>query len=265
MTPRLTLLTDFGTRDGYVGAMKGVIASITPRTQMDDISHAVEPGNVEAAALTLERYWKRYPSGTVHLVVVDPGVGTQRRGLAVEADGRLLVLPDNGVLTRVTAAASTWRAVSLENEEFMGPERSATFHGRDVFAPAAAHLARGLALTRLGPAVHDPVLLPSWPEPIRREDGSLQGRVIGIDRFGNLATNLPGDLLQGAVQVEVEGRRIAPADTYGEVEPGALLALVSSDGRIEVAARDTSAARLLSVEVGATVRLVWEAGAQAGE
>ncbi len=256
MTPRLTLLTDFGTRDGYVGAMKGVITTVAPEVALDDISHGVEAGDVEGAALTLERYWDRYPPGTVHLVVVDPGVGTDRRGLAVEADGRLLVLPDNGVVTRVISSASYWRAVALENQEFLGPDRSSTFHGRDVFAPAAAHLARGLELVRLGPAVDDPVHLPLPPAPIRRDDESLQGQVIGIDRFGNLSTNLPGRHLQESVEVEVDGRRISAATTYGEVEEGALLALVNSDERVEVAARGASAAQLLGVEVGAPVRLI---------
>lgn len=255
MTRRLTLLTDFGTRDGYVGAMKGVMAAVAPGVALDDISHAVEAGDVEGAALTLERYWDRYPPGTVHLVVVDPGVGTERRGLAVQAAGRLLVLPDNGVVTRVITSASRWQAVALENQEFLGPERSSTFHGRDVFAPAAAHLARGLDLERLGPTVDDPVLLP-LPSTIRRDDESLQGQVIGIDRFGNLSTNLPGHHLEGSVEVEVGRRRISPATTYGEVEKGTLLALVNSDQRVEVAAREASAARLLGVEMGAPVRLV---------
>ncbi len=256
MSPRLTLLTDFGTRDGYVGAMKGVMAAVAPGVALDDISHAVEAGDVEGAALTLERYWDRYPPGTVHLVVVDPGVGTERRGLAVEAAGRLLVLPDNGVVTRVITSASRWQAVALENQEFLGPDRSSTFHGRDVFAPAAAHLARGLDLKLLGPAVDDPVLVPLPPSPIRRDDESLQGQVIGIDRFGNLSTNLPGHCLEGPVEVEVDGRRISPAISYGEVEKGALLALVNSDQRVEVAAREASAARLLGVEKGAPVRLI---------
>jgi S-adenosyl-L-methionine hydrolase (adenosine-forming) len=256
MTPRLTLLTDFGTRDGYVGAMKGVIASISPGVALDDISHAVEPGDVRGASLALERYWDRYPSGTVHLVVVDPGVGTERKALAVEADRRLLVLPDNGVVTRVIDSADRWRAVSLEREEFWADHPSSTFHGRDLFAPVAARLAAGLALERLGPSVRDPVRLPPLPAPLATGDGAIEGRVIGIDRFGNLSTNLPAEELGGWEWVEVAGRRIPRAETYGRVGPGELLTLVSSDGRVEVAVRGGSAAQALSAAVGTPVRVL---------
>ncbi len=251
---RITLLTDFGTRDGYVGAMKAVMASLFPGVIIDDISHDVEPGDIAGAALALERYWNRYPRGTVHVAVIDPGVGTTRRALAIEADRRFLVLPDNGIATRVLDSAEQWRAVALEEEVYLGPEASRTFHGRDLFAPSAAYLARGLHLSRLGSSVPDPVRI-SRTSPSEGSAGKWVGQVISTDRFGNLVTNLPGDRLEGVETVEVGDRRIPVRGTYGEVEPGELLALVNSDQRVEVAARDDSAARILDAAVGTPVRL----------
>lgn len=250
---RITLLTDFGTRDGYVGAVKGVISSIFPGVLLDDISHDLDRGDIHGASLALERYWNRFPRGTVHLAVVDPGVGTERRALAVEVERRFLVVPDNGLATPILASGLTWRAVELEPGAYLKPPESRTFHGRDLFAPAAAYLARGIHLSRLGSAVSDPVLLPQ--PSVRREAEGVVGEVIVRDRFGNLVTNLDGGLLDGASEVEIAGRRIPVHQTYGEVEPGELLALANSDRRVEVAARDDSAARLLDVEEGVSVRI----------
>lgn len=259
---RITLLTDFGTRDGYVGAMKGVMASIYPGVVVDDVGHDVDPGDVGGAALALGRYWTRYPSGTVHLAVVDPGVGTERRALAVEADRHLFVAPDNGLLTQVYRAAKRFRVVQITNPEYMLPAPGWTFHGRDIFAPAAAYLARGMSISRLGPEVNDPVQLPE--AEIEEEDGVIVGRVIALDHFGNLVTNLPGGTLDEAAGVEVEGRTIPVARTYGDVEPKALAALVNSDGKLEVAARGSSAARLLEAGVGTLVRVLRPAAGAAG-
>lgn len=250
---RITLLTDFGTRDGYVGAMKGVIASIFPGALVDDIGHDVPAGDVRSAALTLSRYWNRYPAGTTHVIVVDPGVGTERRALAAEADRRFFVAPDNGVLSRVLDACRHARLVQVENPDFMLPEPSATFHGRDVFAPAAAYLARGVHLSRLGAPVTDPV---RFDEPdVVDESGALVGQVVSLDRFGNLVTNLPGTCLEEGADVEIEGRTIPVVRTYGEVPLDAVAALVNSDGRVEVAARESSAAEMLHADVGTPVRV----------
>lgn len=250
---RITLLTDFGTRDGYVGAVKGVISAIFPGVFLDDISHDLDQGDVRGASLALERYWDRFARGTVHFAVVDPGVGTGRRALAVEVERRFLVVPDNGLATPILASDRPWRAVELEPGAYLKPPESRTFHGRDLFAPAAAYLARGIHLSRLGSPVSDPVLL-SQPA-VRREAEGVIGEVIVRDRFGNLVTNLDGGLLDGASEVEIAGRCIPVRQTYGEVEPGELLALANSDRRVEVAARDDSAARLLDVEEGASVRI----------
>lgn len=254
---RITLLTDFGTRDGYVGAMKGVIAALAPGVVLDDISHDVAAGDTRAGARALGRYWRRFPGGTVHLIVVDPGVGTARRALAIEADRRRVVAPDNGVASEVIAEADEWRAVSLENPEFHGDDGSTTFHGRDLFAPVAAHLARGIHLSRLGPPVDHLVRLE---EPAVRRDGQgVRGEVIAIDRFGNLITNVPGAELAPTARVEVEDRRIPRGRTYGDVARGDPVALVNSDDRLEIAVRDGSAAARLGAAMGTAVRVVTEA------
>ena len=260
---RITLLTDFGTVDGYVAAMKGVIAARAPGVPIDDATHDTPPGDVAAAAWTLSRYWRLYPEGTVHVVVVDPGVGSERRALAAEADGRLFVAPDNGVLTRVLAEAGDAAVVSVESAALFRTPVSSTFHGRDVFAPVAAELARraaaGLAVYRealadLGPAVADPVRLP-LPHP-RRAGDYLAGEVVHVDRFGNLITNVPGEWLAPGARARVGGGPPAPlVRTYADVEPGALAALVGSAGMLEISVRDGSAAERLGVGRGAAVRV----------
>jgi len=260
---RITLLTDFGTVDGYVASMKGVIAARAPGIVIDDASHDIPPGDVAAAAWTLSRYWRLYPEGTVHVVVVDPGVGSERRALAAEADGRLFVAPDNGVLTRVLAEAGGAAVVSVESADLFRTPVSATFHGRDVFAPVAAELARRAvagpasyreALAGLGPAVADPVRLP-LPQPHRAGD-HLAGEVVHVDRFGNLITNVPGEWLAPGARVQVDGGPAAPlVRTYADVAPGALAALVGSAGMLEISVRDGSAAERLGVGRGASVRV----------
>lgn len=253
MTRRITLLTDFGTADGYVAAMKGVLATRCPAAPTEDVSHAVPPGDVRAGMWALRRYWAFYPVGTVHLVVVDPGVGTERRALAVEADGRFVVAPDNGVATFVLTAATRPRSVEIRDVVAPTDRISTTFHGRDLFAPAAAHLALGGGLESLGPPIDDPVTLPP-PVPGRTPDGA-DGEVVHVDRFGNLVTNLPRSWTDALPRVEVAGRTLALAPSYGHVEEGELLAVVASDGLVEIAVRGASAAERLATGVGEPVRL----------
>lgn len=249
----ITLLTDFGTRDGYVGAMKGVIASIFPGALIQDVSHSIGFGDIDGAARALARYWNRYPEGTTHVVVVDPGVGTDRRALAAEVDRRFIVAPDNGVLSRVLDEAGDTRIVSLEGSEFLNPPSSRTFHGRDVFAPAAAYLARGIHLSRLGRWIDDPVRRDE-PAPVT-EGERIVGQVVALDRFGNLLTNLSAEILGEGSDVEIEGRILPVVGTYGDVPSNSVAALVNSDGRVEVAARDRSAAEMLKADVGTPVRV----------
>lgn len=250
---RVTLLTDFGTADGYVAAMKGVLASLAPGALLDDVAHDLPRGDVRAGSWALRRFWKRFPEGTVHLAVVDPGVGTERRALAVKADGRFVVCPDNGVATSVLEEAAGWRAVELAGVDAPESAVSATFHGRDLFAPAAARLATGARLEELGPEVADPIRLEETrAEKVERR---ARGQVVHVDRFGNLVTDVPGEWVGSDASVEVAGRSLPVLGTYGQVEPGELLALVNSDGRLEVAARDASAASILGCEPGSPVEV----------
>ena len=248
---RITLLTDFGTRDGFVGAVKGVLAALAPDVLVDDIAHDLPAGDIRAAALALPRYWRRYPEGTVHLVVVDPGVGTGRRAIACSAAGRFLVAPDNGILTPVLTTSGS-RCFGIEAAAHPAPI-SATFHARDVFAPVAAALASGTPPTLVGPAVDDPVVMPE-PEAVRRGAAGI-GSVVGVDRFGNATTNLPGGWAEQTSVVDVAGLRLVVRGTYGDVASGEALALVDSEGWIEVAVRDGSAAERLGLGAGTPVML----------
>lgn len=245
---RVVLLTDFGTADGYAAAMAGVVAAAAPDALVEHASHDLAPGDVFGAALALSRYALRYPPGTVHLVVVDPGVGTERRALAAELDGRFIVAPDNGVLTLVAGAGDPVRFVRLADR----PAASPTFHGRDVFAPAAGRLAAGAALDEIGEPIDDPLFL-SIPDPSRHEEG-IYGVVLHVDRFGNLITNIPESWLEGAGDVWMGFARVGPLRrTYGDVLEGEPLALVGSLGLLEVSVRNGSAAGRLSAGRGAPV------------
>ena len=248
---RVTLLTDFGTADGYAAAMAGVVAATAPEAVVEHASHEVAQGDVFAAALALSRYAPLYPEESVHVVVVDPGVGTTRRPLAARVDDRFYVAPDNGVLSLILQGAERVRLVEIMDPDILDGA-SATFHGRDIFAPAAGRLARRDPLERLGPPVHDPVLLP-MPQPARTDSG-VRGEVLLADRFGNLVTNIPGDWVREASQVRVGGESIGPVRrTYGDVEGGELLALIGSVGLLEVSVRDGSAAARLGADRGAEV------------
>jgi len=246
MRPLITLLTDFGTADGYVAEMKGVLLSAVPEASIVDLSHEIPPQDVECARLAVARYWRRFPPGTVHLIVVDPGVGSARAPLAVSSDGRFLVGPDNGVLSPSLLAGGS-RAVALPVPASAAP----TFHGRDVFAPAAAQLAIGAPLDALGTALLEPVIRRT-PEARRATDGSVIGEIIAIDRFGNAISNL---IAPRGGRVEIAGRSMPIVRTYAEAAVGDLLALVGSSGFVEVAQRDGHAARTLGLTRGAPVTL----------
>lgn len=260
MPPRLTLLTDFGTADGYVAAMKGVIATLCPGAIVDDASHDIAPGHIHGGAWAMGGYWHLYPPGTVHVAVVDPGVGTARRPLAVRADGHYFVAPDNGVLSYVLRHASGWEARAIANPAFQRPRVAPTFHGRDVFAPAAACLAAGRPFEDVGPAAGDPLQLDVLRA--QRRGGRIRGAVIHCDRFGNLVTNVPADWLPTGPRVRMAGRDVPLCRTYADVGNGELLALVGSRGLLEVSVRDGSAARLLGA--GEATPVTVEAGPRAG-
>jgi len=241
----ITLLTDFGLSDSYVAEVKGVLLSRAPGATLIDVTHQVSPGDVRAGQYLLERAWRRFPPGTVHFAVVDPGVGTARRALAASAGGHWFVAPDNGLLSFLDRP----RLVSIPIPMGAAP----TFHGRDVFAPAAAALASGKRLEDLGPPVTDAYISP-LPPP--HHDGTaVMGEVLYVDRFGTLISNIPGPDVEPGVRIRVAGTDVgALRRTFGDVERGTLVAFVGSGGTVEVAVRDGSAARLLGVGVGAEVR-----------
>jgi S-adenosyl-L-methionine hydrolase (adenosine-forming) len=245
----ITLLTDFGLSDSYVAEVKGVLLGAAPDATLVDITHSTSPGDVRAAAYLLGRAWHRFPAGTVHLAVVDPGVGTDRAALALAAHGHYFVGPDNGVFTFVLRDAEV-RIVSLATP----PDASPTFHGRDLFAPAAAALARGSDLPALGePLATMPARL-AYAEP-RYEGKSVLGQVVYVDRFGTLVTNLTPELVPSYAIVEVEGLEVGPLRrTFGDVPTGGLVAYAGSGGQVEIAVRDGSASRRLGMGVGGRVR-----------
>ncbi len=254
----ITLTTDFGAREAYVAAMKGVILGIVraagQTVEVVDVTHEVAPHDVAEAALALDAVVPFFPPGTVHLAVVDPGVGTARRGVAVAAGGQIFIGPDNGLFTPFIAGTS-WRAWELTAPEYRRSTVSRTFHGRDVFAPAAAHVAAGVDPAWLGAPVTDPVRL-AWPEA-REVGGAVAGAVLHVDRFGNLVTSVPADAIAGALgagaTVRVAGRPVPVVGTYGELARGRVGALVGSSGRLEIAVREGSAARALRARRGTAV------------
>lgn len=236
--PIVTLTSDFGP-DVFVGLMKGVILGLCPAARLVDICHAVAPQDILGGALVLEQAWGVFPPGTVHLAVVDPGVGGRRRGLAVAAGGQFWVGPDNGLFTPVLLADDRAKAYHLTNPAYFRHPVSATFHGRDVFAPVAAHLARGLDPATLGPAVADPARL-DWPLAMERQ-GSLVGQVLAVDRFGNLLTNLERRRVEAFLagrpaRVTVAGMVARGlAGCYADAPAGQVLALFNSLDRLELA------------------------------
>lgn len=241
----ITLLTDFGTADGYVAEVKAVLLSHAPGSTLVDVSHHIPPGNVRTGQYLLSRTWPRFPPGTVHLAVVDPGVGTSRRALAALSAGHRFVGPDNGLFS---VLADDARFVSLP----ILRDASPTFHARDVFAPAAARLALGARLEELGTAIADATSLP-MPAP-RAEAGMTVGEVLHVDRFGNLVSNIPCDMLTRGAQITVAGGVVGELRrTFGDVASGRLVAYCGSAGTVEVAVRDGSAAELLGVGVGTPV------------
>lgn len=279
----ITLITDFGLKDGNVGVMKGVIWGITPGIPIADISHHIAPQNIQEAALILLRSAPYFPAGTVHVVVVDPGVGTERRPVAASIGSQFFVGPDNGVLTmwleRSEEEDLPVQFVHLNRPEYWLPEVSHVFHGRDIFAPVAAHLAGGTLLTALGSPMQDPVRL-KLPQPVRTAHG-LSGEVIHIDHFGNISTNIRREHLQSeqsASEQRSVGKIGTPGDpilqlggveihglvqTFGERPAGELVALFGSTGNLIVSVVNGSAVQRLGVQVGDRVELYLDLQAEA--
>lgn len=253
MATIVTLLTDFGLDDAFVGIMKGVILGIAPEARLVDLGHAIAPGDRRAAAFQLRGALPFFPAGTIHVVVVDPGVGTDRRILAVRYKGSILLAPDNGLLTPLFAASDEVR--SVENTAWMRAEISRTFHGRDVFAPVAGHLASGQGFREVGQRVLPYADAALWPLPAR-ERLRLLGCVLHVDHFGNLITNLEAEQLppEGAGEVFVGGASVGPRRArYADVPSGEAVALLGSFGFLEIAVRDGNAARRFAAVAGTAV------------
>ena len=258
----VTLLTDFGTADYFVGAMKGAVLAANPAARVVDITHEVPPYDIEAGAFTLRAAFETFPEGTVHVAVVDPGVGSARRGVAVAGLGHTFVGPDNGVFGHVYERVRPFRVFHLTNENFFRRGVSATFHGRDVFAPVAGALSRGVSAEELGPEVEDYARLPS-AAPERLGDGTLAGTVIHVDRFGNCVTNItPQDLTREAVErgarLRVCGREISSFRRFFAEEEGGRgepFAVWGSAGLLEIAVFRDSAARVLGARRGHRVEV----------
>jgi hypothetical protein len=250
----ITLLTDFGTADGYAGIMHGVILRINPKAIVVDVCYDIAPQDVHAAAFVLSMVYPYFPVDTIHVVVVDPGVGGERRALAVRASVGVFVAPDNGVLSYVFAREPISEMVHLTESRYWLSPLSNTFHGRDLFAPVAAHISLGVPLSDLGSTVEDPVLF-AVPEAQVQEDGSILGQVLHVDRFGNLITNIPRQLLPaGQVRVHVADRHvIGPVEAYALAADGELLALIDATDCLEISVRNGSAAAVLGVGRGAKV------------
>jgi S-adenosyl-L-methionine hydrolase (adenosine-forming) len=260
--PLITLTTDFGLTDGYVGAMKGVLYTLCPEANVIDISHAVAPQDIQKGSIVLRDVVGYYPRGAVHVAVVDPGVGTGRRAIVAQAGGQLFVGPDNGVFgpaLRLLGTDEPPRYWDVSDSPLAPSTRSSTFHGRDLFAPIAAHLALGVPPEELGREITDPV----GPRQAicQRTDTGLLGQVISVDHFGNLTTNVPAIALGTASHVEVTfpGRTAPPVSglfrTYEEGPSGAPMALIGSSGHVEIAICRASAAERLHVLRGASVEI----------
>jgi S-adenosylmethionine hydrolase len=257
--PIVTFTTDFGARDGYAGAMKGVVLSIAPQAQLVDITHGIPPHDVAAGAVALAQAAPLFPPGTIHVAVVDPGVGGARAALVVAAAGQLFVGPDNGLLS--LAAKGARRIHAITAPAFRREPVSPTFHGRDLFAPTAARLAAGAGIDDAGPLLE--AMIDLRAPAVHRHGGVIEGEVIHIDGFGNLITSIPADAVPGdpaaEVAIEIDGTegRFSPVlgRTFSDTEPGALVAYVGSGGQLEIARRDGSAAERIGAARGSSVRL----------
>jgi S-adenosylmethionine hydrolase len=249
----ISLCTDFGTSDWFVGTMKGVILGINARASIVDITHGIPAGDIRAGAIALKMSYRFFPRRTVHVAVVDPGVGTDRAAIAVRTQNYFFVGPDNGVMSWALASekvVGTWR---LENPKYFLTKISNTFHGRDIFAPVAAHLSIGLPPQKLGPVAGEIVTIP-WPGP-KLLAGKVQGEIVYIDHFGNAITNIESPLIRNRENCVCEiarPRRIRCrlGSSYAAVPAGQPIAIIGSSGLLEVAVNGYSAARKFGLQVG---------------
>ncbi len=251
--PVISLLTDFGTTDPFVGVMHGVIYSRAPQAKIIDLTHAIPPQDIQRAGYVLLDSWRYFPPGTIHVAVVDPGVGTERRILAFLVDDQVVLAPDNGLVTALLDQYAPHEVRHLANPDLFLKSISQTFHGRDKFAPAAGLMAAGLAREDFG-ATTDTWITIDLPQVVTQDDGSVTGTIIYTDRFGNLITNMRGTELPLRPRVTVAGRVIEGlSKSFEEAGRSELLAIVGSTGRLEIAVNRGSAAKMLGASVGEPV------------
>jgi S-adenosylmethionine hydrolase len=257
----ITLTTDFGEKDGFTGVLKGVIWGVYPEAQIADITHAISPQNIFEGSMAIFRAAPYFPKGTVHIAVVDPGVGTKRRPLAARLGDHYFVGPDNGLFTPLFEDAEkrnlTLEFVHLDNPEYWLPDVSHTFHGRDIFAPVGAHLAKGVSLDFVGTPIFDPVRI-ILPKPMRTSEG-WEAHTTVEDIFGNITLDLRADQLDDRTDVIfiIAGQEVSGlVESYGWKKPGELVAVVDSEGYIEIAVVNGSAAKSLNAQVGDPIRVI---------
>ena len=254
--PVITLLSDFGLSDYFVGAVKGVMLSLNPDVTFVDISHQVPPQDIFTGAFTLSQAYSCFPQGTVHFAVVDPGVGTSRKALAATAAGHYFVAPDNGILTYIMEANEDFVAYEITADHYFRKPVSATFHGRDVFAPVAAWISRKIELHQFGPVLQSPVRL-QIPPLKRVREALIQGTILAIDHFGNLITNLKPEDVSMPFKILAGQREItALRRTYGEGMSGEVIVVPGSAGFLEIAVKGGSAAATLNMKAGAPIGVI---------
>ncbi|HEY9785319.1 MAG TPA: SAM-dependent chlorinase/fluorinase [Candidatus Obscuribacterales bacterium] len=252
----ITLTTDFGTVDGFVGTVKGVILSLAPKATIADISHEVPAFDVLSGAWILAASFRYFPAGTVHVAVVDPQVGSQQRRIAAVVDSHYFLLPDNGLLTLVAKRQEIERACVLNKPQYWLKDPSSTFHARDIFAPCAAHLLNGATLDEIGSEIAKESLFMLDLARVKIEGDSMIGTIVYIDHFGNLITNVDGKALSLARRIMVREHEICTlASSYSEIGQGKLGAIAASHGNLEIAAGQASAAAILNAKVGMPVRI----------
>lgn len=257
MSSVITLISDFGLQDTYVGVMKGIIATINPNIQIIDLNHQIPRQNIASARFCLLDTYGYFPKGTVYVAVVDPGVGSSRRGVAIAFEQGYLVGPDNGIFSGVLELSPPTKAVALTNPQYwLTSTPSTTFHGRDIFAPVAAHLASGVAIACLGEEIEpDSLVKLDLPQPQQQGDGIL-GLIQYVDVFGNLITNISGAMVKGkSWGVEVRGEIIPRVNTYSDTTSQELIALVGSHGWVEVAVNGGNAKAVLALDTGDAIKI----------
>jgi hypothetical protein len=262
--PLITLITDFGLQDHYVGVMKGVMLGINPKLQLVDICHQVQSHSVPEAAYTLEAAYSYFPLGTIHLIVVDPGVGSRRRPILAQCGDYYFIAPDNGVLSLIWRREKPATVIELTSPRYFLPNISTTFHGRDIFAPAAAWLSRGIKPQQLGHEIGDYLVL-NLPIAKLSEPGILTGQIVQVDKFGNLISNISAEMFKQAQQKWGKAFRLQLGNTqierlieyYAQAEENEACVIVGSSGRLEIVVREQRADTFLDIGVGQELRLVF--------